>query len=79
MKVNIKDVAMKNGLGKNLVAAARTLLDDNLKHVKITSGPLDTVDTSDSKAVLSGTIDLELDIGDTAVRLDLDDITIQIW
>jgi len=79
MKVNIKDVAMKNGLGKNLVAAARTLLDDNLKHVKITTGQLDTADTSDSKASLSGTIDLELDIADTVVRLDLEDITIQVW
>lgn len=79
MKVNIKDVAMKNGLGKNLMAAARTLLDDNLKHVRITTGPLDTTDTSDSKASLSGTIDLELDIEGTAVRLDLEDITIQVW
>ena len=79
MKVDVKDLAMKNGIGKNVIGALRVLLDDNLKHVKITTGSVDTADTSQAKASLSGTIDLEMYIDDVTVRLDLDEITIQVW
>ena len=79
MKVNVKDLAMKNGIGKNVISALRVLLDDNLKHIKITTGPVDTANTSQAKASLSGTIDLELDIDDVVARLDLDYIAIYVW
>ena len=79
MNLDIKEIAMTNGLGKNLISAARTLLDDDIKHIKLTTSTEAALEKKDAKATLSGTVDFELTIGDTSVRIDLEDIIVQAW
>lgn len=79
MNLDIKEIAMTNGLGKNLISAARTLLDDDIKRIKLTTSTEAALEKKDAKATLSGTVDFELTVGDTSVRIDLEDIIVQAW
>ncbi|MBQ9633104.1 MAG: hypothetical protein IJV04_09390 [Lachnospiraceae bacterium] len=79
MNLDITEIAMTNGLGKNLISAARTLLDDDIKRIKLTTSTEAALEKKDAKATLSGTVDFELTVGDTSVRIDLEDIIVQAW
>lgn len=76
MRVDVKKLAMESGLLGNLIAAGRTLLDNNIKHIEIGNNGNDR---DDAKGTLKGSVDLILDVDGSSVHIDLADLNIQIW
>ena len=76
MKLDIKKVVTSSGLGKNIMTAARGLLDDNIKEFTVSSGTTEVPENS--KGTVKVNLELDVAIGDITGHLDLKDLVISI-